>query len=440
MVNTRFLSLVVILLTSCLLHAQVPEGYFRGTTGLKGEALKARLHEIIRNHKSFIYRNLWEILSDTDQDPDNPENVILLYSGWSHPASDHGGNTSQWNREHTWAKSRGDFGNRRPAGTDAHHLRPTDVTVNSKRGNLDFDEGGTRYIDPDGSTDCFFDENSWEPRDAVKGDVARMLFYMATRYEGGEGIKDLELMDETTPNSKEPRHGRISILLKWHKQDPVDDFERRRNDRVFGWQENRNPYIDHPEFVGLVFGQDEPEPEPEPEPIPGTTVLVVYSAGSGTTKQLAEAIAAGVGEAGGRAITKPVDEVTREELEAAAGLILGSPTANANMASEVNAFLERISLDWNLFLEDKVGAAFSTAETPGGGREHVVTSLLMAMLTQGMVVVGPIIGEDSSRTGALGASALNSRINAGQAEAELDAARLLGVRVVNLAMRLADEP
>ncbi len=226
------------------------DSYYDATQNLWGSQLKQALHNTIKGHTQYSYSDLWNILSDTDEDPSNPNNVILLYTGWSYPKNNHGGNADQWNREHVWAKSHGDFGNNPPAGTDAHHIRPTDVTVNSQRGNLDFDNGGTEYIDGDGATGCYYDNDSWEPRDAVKGDVARMMYYMVVRYEGEEGY-DLELVDYTpSTTSNEPLFGKKSTLYQWHWADSVDSWERRRNERIYtNWQHNRNPFIDHPEFA-----------------------------------------------------------------------------------------------------------------------------------------------------------------------------------------------
>lgn len=239
--------------------ADIPDGYYDSVTGLTGEQLKAGLHNIIKGHKEFSYRQMWNILAYTDADPGNPNKVILLYTGWSYSSSNHGGGPSQWNREHTWAKSHGEFGTKKGAGTDAHHLRPTDVTVNAARGNLDFDNGGTVYNDPDGPTKNKRKNGvSWEPWDKVKGDVARMLFYMAVRYEGGGGEPDLELNDKVK-NGKQSFHGKLSVLLAWHRQDPVDDWERRRNDRIYEKQENRNPFIDHPGYAGKIW-DDSPPP------------------------------------------------------------------------------------------------------------------------------------------------------------------------------------
>ncbi len=231
-------------------QANYEESYYSATQNKWGSDLKSALHNIIKGHTQYSYGNLWDILSDTDEDPANPNNVILIYTGWSYPKSNHGGNADQWNREHVWAKSHGDFGTTPPAGSDVHHIRPCDVSVNSKRGNLDFDNGGSLYTDPDGATDCYYDGDSWEPRDEDKGDVARMMYYMVVRYEGEEGY-DLELVDYTpSTTSGDPVFGKKSTLYDWHWIDTVDSWERRRNDRIYNnWQHNRNPFIDHPEFA-----------------------------------------------------------------------------------------------------------------------------------------------------------------------------------------------
>ena len=94
---------------------------------------------------------------------------------------------------------------------------------------------------------------AFEPPAGVRGDVARALFYMAVRYDGSEaGTADLELSD--APSARGATMGALSVLLRWHVGDPVDAAERARNDGVFAWQRNRNPFVDHPEFVAEVFG------------------------------------------------------------------------------------------------------------------------------------------------------------------------------------------
>ena len=191
-----------------------------------------------------------DTLALTDQDPNNSSNVILLYSGTSRAKSLNGGGADDWNREHVWAKSHGDFGTATGPGTDLHHLRPTDVTVNSARGNLDFDNGGTQNSEAPGN---YADGDSWEPRNADKGDVARMIFYMSVRYDGGDGWPDLEVND-AVGNGTAPLHGKLSALLQWNAQDPVSAAELRRNDVIQQqYQGNRNPFIDHPEWADSVW-------------------------------------------------------------------------------------------------------------------------------------------------------------------------------------------
>lgn len=229
--------------------ADIPSGYYDPATGKTGASLAAALHGIIDDHRTLGYTQVWEALKVTDQDPANSDNVIEIYSGRSIAKSNNGGNAGQWNREHTWPQSHGDFGTTAGPGTDLHHLRPEDVTVNSIRGNKDFDNGGSPVS---GCDDCFTDADSFEPRDAVKGDVARGLLYMAVRYEGGDGFADLEL--NNTVNGTTPYLGKISVLLSWHAADPVSAAERTRNDRIYdAYQGNRNPFVDHPEYAEQIW-------------------------------------------------------------------------------------------------------------------------------------------------------------------------------------------
>jgi len=243
-------------------YGQIPAGYYDGTAGLTGEALKTKLNTIIDNHTELSYDDAKEALKITDEDPENSNNVICLYTGWSYGKNDFGNGTYQWNREHVWSQSHGNFGYDPAAGTDIHHLRPTDASVNSTKGNKDFNNGGTHYIDNSGPTNCYYTTYSWEPRDDVKGDVARMIFYMAVRYEGYGGDPDLELVDyiNSSPDN-EPYYGNLTTLLQWHTQDPVDDWEINRNNLIYSnYQGNRNPFIDHPEFVYAVWVGLLPEP------------------------------------------------------------------------------------------------------------------------------------------------------------------------------------
>jgi endonuclease I len=227
------------------------EGYYMGAGGLDGEALKAFLNELIDDHTFVSYGDLRDILQITDEDPNNPNNIILFYTGLSIPSTWDSG--ISWNREHVWARSHGGLEGSNSSGddeySDMHQIRPTHPSVNSSRSNLDFDNGGSLVPNTD---DCYYDGDSFEPRDEVKGDVARIIFYMVVRYEGYDGELDLE-MNELVDNDG-PYMGKLSVLLEWHLNDLPDAFEINRNNIVFTYQGNRNPFIDHPEFATLIWG------------------------------------------------------------------------------------------------------------------------------------------------------------------------------------------
>lgn len=255
--------LPILLFITTLSWGQIPPGYYDPAQGLTGTALKATLNDIIQDHVTFPYTStntdVWDILKETDRDTLNPNNVILLYSGWSVDAAQEYNSGNGWNREHVWPQSHGPFNTNMGVGTDVHCIRPTDVSTNSARNNRWFAECNVEYIDADGPTGSYYSttENLWKPRDAVKGDVARMIFYMAVRYEGENGELDMELMD-TIPaddNLALPFMAKLSDLLLWHEQDPVSNWERNRNDIIYyDYQQNRNPFIDHPEWVAEIWG------------------------------------------------------------------------------------------------------------------------------------------------------------------------------------------
>ncbi len=250
------------ILTACGAAAQVSP-YYQSALGLGDDSLKAELHNIIDGHTTYPYSSsstdVWDMLKETDKDTNNADNVILLYSGRSVDGDQEYNNGAGWNREHVWAKSRGNFGNSQGPGTDAHHLRPCDISVNSTRNNRNFDDcvSCVDVIDEGQNTGSRYDNGVWtfEPRDAVKGDVARMIFYMAVRYEGDGSEPDLELTDALqAQGSQQPLHAVLSTLLEWHRSDTVDAFEANRNEVIFGFQGNRNPFIDYPELAEHLWG------------------------------------------------------------------------------------------------------------------------------------------------------------------------------------------
>ncbi len=243
------LLVTLLMMVAITVSAQKPD-YYNGTSGLKGEALKAVLHEIINDHIDFSYGDAKYILNYAQEDPSNTDNLIQFYTNRS-VAKDYWGTGENYcNREHIWAQSHGYLSGIRPMDGDAHNLHAADGSVNVTRSNYDFDEvtGGT-YID---EADAYYSSNSFEPADRDKGAVARTLMYMAVRYEGDNGEMDLELADAlgTAPSAT---HGKLSTLLSWNNAYPPTDWERRRNDRVEQCQGNRNPFIDHPEYADLIW-------------------------------------------------------------------------------------------------------------------------------------------------------------------------------------------
>ena len=260
--KSKFLFLALLFLTIAAIGQD--SIYYKNAFNHADDALKLELNQIIRNHTEFPYTSsstdVWDILKATDKDPANSDNVILIYSGRSVDAEQEFNGGSGWNREHVWAKSRGDFGTSKGAGTDVHHLRSCDISVNSTRNNRNFDSCLTciDIIDNGINTGSKRDANLWtfEPRDEVKGDVARMIFYMAVRYEGESGEPDLELTNILLSNTDQsPLHAVLTTLLYWNRMDSVSDWERNRNDIIFNdYQHNRNPFIDHPELAEYLWG------------------------------------------------------------------------------------------------------------------------------------------------------------------------------------------
>ena len=152
-----------------------------------------------------------------------------------------------WNREHVWAQSIGWFSTS-GAGADAHHLRPEDPTVNSTRGNLPFGKvnGGTEAklssTNGGGGSNCYYGGGYFEPQDASKGDVARILFYLFVRYTEADRYNVTTIAQSWT------------LLLQWNELDPVDEWEMNRNDVVESIQGNRNPFIDYPSLASDIWG------------------------------------------------------------------------------------------------------------------------------------------------------------------------------------------
>ena len=243
------------------------DSYYEPCRGKKGKELKEALHNIIKDHKSFSYSSATAAMKVMDEDPFNSNNMIFTYEG-SLPKS------TSYNKEHTWAKSHGKFDGILPMHSDYHNLRPSDSGINSRRGNYDFGEVAVHNSTTSTSKRATQDGNYlgtgkntsskvFEPKDDFKGDVARIIFYMATRYEGDNGEKDLEVSGSIPSNynnftsGADGTHGIFIDLYNWMKVDPVSDIEVNRNNIIDQkYQKNRNPFIDHPEFVIMIYDKN----------------------------------------------------------------------------------------------------------------------------------------------------------------------------------------
>ncbi len=253
------LILLILLSISLSIFSQIPPDYYKSIDGQRGDSLKSALNDIIDGHIEYSYNTAWDILKDLDRDPENSANVIGFFSRFSMDADEEYDGGDGWTREHIWPRSKGDFSTNKGVGTDLHNLVVADASTNSSKNNRSFDEGGSLYLDQDGNyqglTPSKIGYNwTWEPGDEQKGDVARMMFYMATRYEGENGEPDLELTDEIlSKDDRSPLHGRLSVLLNWHVQDSVSEYEKVRQEAIYDLQANRNPFIDHPEYADMIW-------------------------------------------------------------------------------------------------------------------------------------------------------------------------------------------
>lgn len=199
-------------------------------------------------------------------------------------------------------------------------------------------------------------------------------------------------------------------------------------------------------FLLLVNGrvpaaQSAPPPVPS-EKRPVARVLVVYYSRHGTTEKMAEGVAEGARRvAGVEVVVKKVLETTKEDLAAADGILLGCPTFFANLPGVMKTAMDDWNWKWKVDFTDKVGGAFATGGGQTGGKEHVVASLLLFMLSNRMVVAGPLYSDADGKDvwGEPDSSATTGPLDPGVGEAELDGARRLGERIARLAKKMKGE-
>ena len=246
--------LTVSLLSSIPLLADAwdpPSSYYNLATGT-GSTLKTQLTTCMSaSHYQSTYGEFRYSAAIHDQDPYNSSHILLCYNRASVSGAWDGGST--WNREHVWPQSLqpGSASNSTTGCLgDAHALLPCNPSINSSRSNKPY--GGAALVGTYRHNGSYY-----FPGDDDKGDIARILFYCATRWSS----KGLTLVNGI-PGSNQM--GDLASLLRWHYMDTPDEFERRRNHTIYSraynpsyYTNNRNAYIDHPEFVWSVFGGDD---------------------------------------------------------------------------------------------------------------------------------------------------------------------------------------
>lgn len=258
--------LILFLLFHFHVAGQPPQGYYNEALGLTGMELQEALHEIIRDHQVQTYASLYGHFQSTDRKPNL--SVWDMYSdvpGGTPPYSfyynsgdecgNYNGEGQCYNREHSFPQSW--FGGSvLPMHTDLFHLYPTDGYVNNRRSNYPFGEvSNATWTSQNGSkvgnnTSPGYNGLVFEPIDAYKGDFARSCFYMSVRYYG----QDNSWPGSPMTNGSQLEPWALELMMEWHEQDSVSDKEINRNNAVYAIQENRNPFIDHPEFVEAIWG------------------------------------------------------------------------------------------------------------------------------------------------------------------------------------------
>ncbi len=265
------------LFTLLCLQAAVPDGYYNSLIGLKDKALKDAVHTLAANHTKLSYDNMFKYYRDTDPWPSDPTKIWDMYTN-SGTASFLSNNNcpSGMSREHSVPKSWWG-GDNNYAYNDLIHLVPVNADANSARSNwpfgdvatIDWDNGvskrGTPSSGQGGGASKVF-----EPDDQYKGDFARIYFYMACCYQDLNWVigGDNTMFDRYATNWKTLNAWSVELLLRWAREDPVSDKEINRNEAVYSWQNNRNPFVDNPDLMeyiwgnkqGVEWGATEPEP------------------------------------------------------------------------------------------------------------------------------------------------------------------------------------
>jgi endonuclease I len=266
-INMKKILFLLIFTLPSLIFAIEPYGYYNTADGTTSNQLRLALQGVIDNHTVVDYDGLWLMYYDSDRRSNGK--IWDIYStctfdyGRKSSGGDQCGSYTNvcdcYNREHSVPKSW--FSEARPMYSDGFHLYPTDGKVNGLRSNFPYGETNAQALSSSYGSNALgklgnssfagFSGTVFEPDDQYKGDLARTYFYMATRYANlcsGWGNSVFGSNNNGLTDYAK------NLFLKWHRQDPVSQKEIDRNDAIFGYQHNRNPFIDHPELAEYIWG------------------------------------------------------------------------------------------------------------------------------------------------------------------------------------------
>jgi endonuclease I len=281
------LALLFFLITTVV--ADIPPGYYDPAAGLTGTDLQLALHNIIKNHNAVSYTpgvwnafyttddkpngTVWDMYSDIPNGSPNGNPPYVYYFG-----SDQCGTASQegdcYSREHSFPASWFNYGS--PMYTDLFHIVPADLYVNQVHSNYPYGNvTNPTWTSLNGSkvgpcSTAGYTGTVFEPRDEYKGDFARNYFYMAVRYY----TEDSSWPGSPMVDGSQPKSWALAMLMLWHTQDPVSQKEIDRNNAIYAIQNNRNPFIDHPEYVDGIWN---PNSGVNPEPTQHVTSFSSHS-------------------------------------------------------------------------------------------------------------------------------------------------------------------
>ncbi len=301
-------TLSILLFLPAVFFSQAPAGYYSGTESLTGYALKTKLYEIISTktvnwHYGDLvnYYGITDLDKYYDHDASNSTYLLDIYSEihsgqdtYEYTVDDMTGSStaegSGWNREHMMPQST--FNSTYPMYSDLHYVIPTDARINQLRSNYPYGVAGTTNYDTfsngskisrNGTPGSAYTGRVYEPIDEFKGDIARSLLYFSVRYE--KKLPAFEFYNGTSPaNDRNPLDGTqekafedwyLAMLLQWHNLDPVSQREVDRNNLVYGLQKNRNPFVDNPQWVNLIWNQ---APDAVPPQAPSNLTVAQNSA------------------------------------------------------------------------------------------------------------------------------------------------------------------